>query len=121
MNTPWLIRPSQPCDRDFIEACFVRSLHTYGDRDRARLLAQKLAPLCHVACTPDAPDVALGFVCAYRNTLHIAFVKAAFRRMGIFKSLIGDTKLKYFSLHVAGAGEFLKAKKLRFNPLTLMV
>jgi hypothetical protein len=74
-----------------------------------------------VACTADAPDVALGFACAYRNTLHIAFIKAAFRRMGIFKSLVGDAKLKYFSLHVAGAGAFLKHKRLRFNPLTLMV
>ena len=121
MTTPWLIRPSQPCDRDFIEATFVRSLHTYGDRERARALAQKLAPHCMVACTADAPDVALGFTCAIGHTLHIAFVKAAFRRMGIFKSLVGDTKLKYFSLHVAGAGEFLKHKRLRFNPLTLMV
>jgi hypothetical protein len=119
--TPWLVRPSQPCDLDFIEAVFCRSLHAYGDRPAARALANKLAPQCLIASTHDDPTVALGLACYDADTIHLAFVKAAFRRMGIFKSLVSARKFKFYSLHVAGSGEFVRAKKLRFNPLRLMV
>jgi GNAT superfamily N-acetyltransferase len=74
----------------------------------------------NIACLPDEPDVILGYsvTSTDRKALHWVFVKSAFRRMGIAKSLVPTTVVTATHITKVGAS-VLKKKHLSFNPFHL--
>lgn len=75
-----------------------------------------LLPRCQikVAALADDPDVILGYVCFRGESLDWIFVKKAWRKMGIAKSLLpaGITNCT----HLTKVGRSLKPKEWTFDP-----
>ena len=68
-----------------------------------------------IACLQDEPDVVLGYSVALGNTLHWVFVKKAWRKLGISKSLVNPTITTVS--HLTKVGESIAKKKdWTFNP-----
>src|ERR1700686_3327393 len=104
------IRKGKDEDKNFILATFLRGLY-YGDSffsqvpkdifmDRYKRVANALVNDTNtdifVACLPEDPDVILGYSLISKDgkTLYWTFVKAAWRKNGIGKSLISQD-IKY--------------------------
>ena len=72
-----------------------------------------------IACLKDDPDVILGFVVYENARLHWVYVKQAWRKIGIAKSLVPDTITVVSHLTEVGKALMLK-KNLAFNPFFLI-
>ena len=69
-----------------------------------------------VACMEDEPDVILGYVVYLGDVLHWAFVKKAWRKLGIANKLLADVTINKVS-HLTKVGESIaKRKNLEFDP-----
>lgn len=132
------IRDATPSDKNFIMATFLRGLY-YGDswfKDISKdifmgnyhtilenLLAHPSATI-KVACLKDDPEVILGYA-IYRvanqlSVLDFVFVKSAWRRIGIAKSLVPNNV--WAVTHLTKTGRFIWKAKLpgaQFNPFLL--
>ena len=114
------IRPAEPSDRGFICSTWLRD---YGEHSAfARKIAQADYRLFHglvidrilsrahvaVACDVTDPSVLYGFIVWEPGVLQYAYVKRAFRRMGMFQALmrmaeLGD-EFKFSHLTYTGEG-----------------
>lgn len=75
-----------------------------------------------VACLKDEPDVILGYSVSHKvqlDTVHWVFVKSAWRKIGIAKSLVATDNI--LATHMTKIGlEILKAHpQMEFNPFKL--
>jgi GNAT superfamily N-acetyltransferase len=127
------IRPYKESDKKFILATFLRGLY-YGDfffneipknifMDNYKFVAEKLITsktnTVVIACLPDDEDVILAYSIMSSNfeTIHWIYVKAAWRKQGIGKS-ITPLYPTYVS-HLSKLGKELlktKYKETKFNP-----
>lgn len=127
------IRLGTKNDHNFVLATFLRGLY-YGNTffnkipkdifmNKYKLVAQALLASPDtkliVACLPDEPDVILGYNLTNKveDTIYFVFIKKAWRRRGIAKSLVPPNP-KYIS-HLTSLGEDLLSKfetKPQFNP-----
>lgn len=117
-------------DRNFIFSTWLRGLY-YGDswfsdipkgifmenyhRVVEALLDAKSTAV-KVACLKDTPDIILGYA-VYSNTspvVHYVFVKSAWRKVGLAKSLCPPAP---FSVtHLTKVGKIVKPVNCPFNP-----
>ena len=101
MSTPqWNIRSAIPRDIPFIYETWLKSYKhdsAIGRCTRSGIFFENYRKVVDkilqdsntdVACLPDDGDVILGYLVSEDNTLHYAFVKEAFRNIGISKSLL---------------------------------
>jgi hypothetical protein len=118
------IRPGRDSDKNFILATFLRGLY-YGESffsrmpkdlfmNKYKLVANALVNdknvLIKVACLPEDPDVVLGYsvLSADQQTVFWVFVKSAWRKRGIAKSLLPQEP-KYVA-HLTKLGDSLLCK-----------
>lgn len=71
----------------------------------------------NVACLPDEPDVILGYVVYTGPILHWIFVKKAFRKLGIGKTLLPDNINTI--THLTDVGRALKRPEWQYNPFKI--
>lgn len=131
----YLIRDYVVADKSFIMATFLRGLY-YGDSwfsqipkkifmDNYKLIAEALmaspAITVKVACLKEDPDVILGYSILSANfqTIHWVFVKSAWRRQGIAKSLLPQFPTAVTHLSAVGIKLLPKFKDAVFNPFKL--
>lgn len=124
-------RPHKETDLNFIFATLLKS-YRYSN-PQARVVEKKTyyengskewaACLHHggkivVACADDDEDLIIGFVVYSGNVLHYLYVKAAFRRAGIGKSLYDKTEmpLDYYTHWTIDAGKMGIDVTLTHNP-----
>ncbi len=126
-------RLAKDTDKNFVLATFLRGLY-YGESlfsempkdlfmNKYKHVVQALIndPNTEVvvACLPEDSDVILGYSIVSKNkeTLYWVFVKAAWRRKGVAKSLIAQNP-KYIA-HLTKLGSELRYKlpNAKFNPL----
>lgn len=129
------IRPGTQSDTNFILATFLRGLY-YGDswfslipkdifmanyKHIAKALLESPNTVVLVACLKDDPDVTLGYSLMSKDgtTLHWSYVKSAWRKKGIGRSLM-PLQYKYVS-HLSKLGKSLleKINNPQFNPFSL--
>lgn len=121
-------REYQPDDRNFIFSTWLRGLY-YGDSwfseipknifmQHYHAVIERLldAPgvTIKVACLSDTPDVILGYSVTRGNILDYVFVKSAWRKAGIGKSLVPPAP--YTVTHLTKVGKILKPVNCPFNP-----
>mgnify|MGYP006270041487 CR=1 FL=1 len=70
-----------------------------------------------IACLKEDPEVVIGYAVYTGDTLHWAFVKPQWRKMGIAKAIIPDTIKKV--THLTKVGKSLKPKAWEFNPFLI--
>lgn len=131
----YVVRQYRDSDKNFVLATFLRGLY-YGNEfynmilkqefmDNYKLIAEALlAPernMIHVAVLSDDSDVILGYsvVSHDHETLHWVFVKAAWRKQGIAKSLIPATINTYSHFTTVGLSLAKKFPNLIFNPFKI--
>lgn len=126
------IRSGNDNDKNFILATFLRGLY-YGESffskipkdifmNRYKLVAQALvndkSTVIKVACLPEDPDVILGYtmLSADQKTIYWVFVKTAWRKRGIAKTLV-PTNPDYVA-HLTKLGQSLlyKLPNVQLNP-----
>lgn len=102
-KTKWAIRPANKDDIPFIYATWLNSYYhdswarsvkktIYFDNYK-HVIDQLLQDSeVKVACLPENTNVILGFLVEQLNIVHYCFVKEAFRRMGVAKSLFDHEK-----------------------------
>lgn len=131
----YLIRDVKDEDKSFILATFLRGLY-YGDSwfslipkdifmDNYKLIAQAIVNnptnKIMVACLPDDKDVILGYSILGEDfqTIHFCYVKSAWRKNGIARSLCPQRPTRV--THLTGLGRELvkKFEKCIFNPFAL--
>lgn len=129
------IRDGVSDDTSFIMATFLRGLY-YGDSwfslipkdifmDNYKVIAEHLLHnpnvIVKVACLKEDSNVILGYSILSKDyqTVHWCFVKSAWRKKGIAKSLV-PSHPKYVS-HLSTLGKSLMPKLLNvvFNPFSL--
>lgn len=95
---PWLIREPFKDDISFIYATWLNSLYTdswmrsirksvYFDNYKKVLDRILLRAKITIACKPDDPTVIFGYLISEPGIVHYSFVKDAFRKLGVAKSL----------------------------------
>lgn len=128
----YTIRPAKDTDINFIMATWLRGLY-YGDswfssipkhifmsnyKKLAKNLIESKYIDVHVACLPDDLDTIIGYSVVTKNSEAVVwvFVKTAFRRLGVAKSLI-PKEPKYVT-HLTALGKTLMSKlpRTEFNP-----
>lgn len=132
INNTYLIRDYRPEDKAFIMSTWLRGLYygnqfyalmeknTFMDVYKQVLEALLQRSIVKVACLVEDQDVILGYIVLSNdvNTIHWVFIKQAFRKQGIAKSLTPKNARVYS--HFSDLGLSL-AKKLNyvFNPFSL--
>lgn len=127
------IRDLKPLDVHFVYATWLKGLYYGNDWFReipqdlyferyhpvVGAILKKPGVFVRVACLKDETDVILGYAVLERKTdtattLHWAFTKQAWRKIGIMKSLIpeGVTQVS----HLTKIGKALKPTHWQFNP-----
>lgn len=122
------IRGPKEEDKAFVMATWLRGLY-YGNpwfkeidknifMERyheilTKLLLRETTELA-IAVLKDDPDVILGYSVMDARTLHWVFVKEAWRKMGIAKSII--PKDIDATTHMTIIGKKLKPRHVKFNP-----
>lgn len=122
------IRGPKEEDKAFVMATWLRGLY-YGNpwfkeidknifMERyheilTKLLLRETTELA-IAVLKDDPDVILGYSVMDNRTLHWVFVKEAWRKMGIAKSII--PKDIDATTHMTIIGKKLKPRHVKFNP-----
>lgn len=108
MTSKITIRPMVPEDLSFVIATWLNS---FKDSDLCRRMTKgeyfkTYEPIVKdligqsetlIACLADDPDVILGYIVRYDETIHYCFVKDSWRKLGIFKMLLGNTTKGYFT------------------------
>jgi hypothetical protein len=127
------VRAYKPEDKSFIMATFLRGLY-YGDswfslmpkdvfmKNYTQVIeAMLLKNAVMVACLPDDEDVILGYsiISFDFTTIHWVFVKSAFRKQGITKSLLPQYPTQVTHLTDLGRQLLPKFKECIFNPFAL--
>lgn len=132
MSSLYDIRLAKEEDVNFILATWLRGLyygeswfssipknifmHNYKKIAQSTLVSPKVE--IKVACLKEDPDIILGYAILSKNTEAIVwvFVKTAFRRQGIGKSLVPKSP-KYVT-HLTALGKTLLTKlpETQFNP-----
>lgn len=122
------IRLAKENDRAFIMATWLRGLY-YGNpwfneikKDNFmdkyhEIISQLIAKPTvesHIAALEEDPDIILGYSITEAQTLHWIFVKEAWRRIGIAKSLIPENIDK--TTHLTVLGRKLKPQSMEFDP-----
>jgi hypothetical protein len=127
------IRPSRPEDKNFILATWLRGLY-YGDSWFSQIPKDAFMAHYHtfleallnrpgvqvmVCCLKDDDDVILGYSVLGLDSLHWVFVKSAWRKIGIGRSLV-PTNIKTVS-HLTQVGRSLlrKVPGVAFNPFNI--
>lgn len=131
----YTIRDMVPADANFIFATFLRGLY-YGDSWFSQIpkdifmanykhVAAALVPspktVVKIACLTEDPDVILGYsiMSADFQTVHWCFVKAAWRRQGIARSLLPSHPVYVTHLSALGKTLLSKFKDTTFNPFAI--
>ena len=129
------IRDGKANDLHLILATFLRGLY-YGDSwfslipknifmaNYKRVIEAILSnpnTAVKVACLPDDPDVILGYSIISKDgqTLHWVYVKSAWRKKGIGKSLTPETIMQVSHLSTLGKSLLSKLNSAIFNPFAL--
>lgn len=130
----YYIRDIEPGDIPFILATFLRGVY-YGHQHlklipkeifmaNYKVVAQKLlyAPSTYtkVACLKEDPTIILGYVITNGNMdqVHWIYVKSAWRRQGIGKTLLPPRAAN--ATHLSSVGAYLLDKyNITFNPFLL--
>lgn len=128
----YIVRAYRETDKNFVLATFLRGLYYGNDfynmmpkqtfMDNYKIMAEMLlAPernMIHVAVLKDDIDVILGYsvVSHDHETLHWVFVKAAWRKQGIAKSLTPATINTYSHFTTVGLTLTKKLNNPVFNP-----
>ena len=126
-ETKWSLRIARPEDRNFIAAswyenyfkggeCLVRARADYNDAVAPIIDQLIIAATAHVAFAPAYPDEILGYIVFHGTTLHFVYVRHAFRRWGIMKSLMQPFA---FSHHTFSTKLGKKLLKSQYNPFLL--
>lgn len=71
----------------------------------------------HVACLSEDPDIIVGYVVFTSNVLHYVYVKKAWRKLGVAKSLL--PKEVNVCTHLTKVGASLLPKGWVFNPFLI--
>lgn len=105
-ETPWRIRPASALDIPFIYSSWLKSFKhdsALGKSMRSSIYFEQYREVIDqiledsqtfVAHLPDEPNVIIGYIVfeSYASiptaTIHYAFVKESFRRIGVFTSLL---------------------------------
>lgn len=128
------MRDYKESDKNFILATFLRGLY-YGDSwfsqipkdvfmDNYKYIAEALInnpnTVVKIACLNEDPDVILGYSILGTNyqTIHWVYVKQAWRRKGIGKSLTPTNLAIATHLSELGRELLLKYPGAIFNPFT---
>lgn len=124
------IRDYTEADKAFVMATFLRGLY-YGDSwfsiipkqifmDNYKLIAEALLAknIIKIACLKEDKDVILGYSILSNdfNNIHFVYVKSAFRRQGIGKSLLPQFPLCVTHLTTLGKSLLPKFNNCIFNP-----
>lgn len=127
------IRDLKPEDVNFVLATFLRGLY-YGDSwfskipkqvfmDNYKNVALSLVnkSTIKVACLKDEPDVIIGYSILSNDfqTIHYVYVKAAWRKKGIARSILPQYPSTVTHLTDLGAQLITKFKDVIFNPFKL--
>lgn len=127
------VRDYKPEDKSFIMATFLRGLY-YGDswfslipKDvfmtnyKHIIEALMVKNTVKVACLCEDKDVILGYSILSNDfkTIHFCFVKSAWRKQGIARSLLPKYPQDVTHLTVLGKSLLLKFKNCIFNPFNI--
>lgn len=133
-NDLFLIRDYKPEDEVFIYATWLRGLY-YGDswftainkdtfmKEYKKIIYNILQNpniVIRVACLKDDADVILGYSVVNKSetVLHWCFVKTAWRKIGLAKSLVPST-VKDSTVATKLGMIILKKKNIEFNPFVI--
>lgn len=123
-------REARPGDTSFILATWLRGLR-YGNDwfelieaapyfDRYQTIIEALInhpdTKISVACLKDDEDVIIAYSVYSDKYLHWVFTKAAWRNIGVAKSLVPDTIKKVSHLTKIGRSILAKYPEIKFNP-----
>jgi GNAT superfamily N-acetyltransferase len=126
----YTIRDYVEADRNFILATFLRGLY-YGNEfynmipkqafmDNYKQVGEVLLSraVVKIACLTEDPDVILGYsiVSQDHKNIHWCFVKAAWRKQGIGKSLLPQSPENFTHFTSLGLSLIKKYNNLTFNP-----
>lgn len=129
----YAVRDYLPGDKNFIYASWLRGLY-YGEpffreipkdvfmENYHRVLEAILAKqeiTVKVACLKDDPEVILGYSVLSPGVCHWVFTKAAWRGIGIAKSLVPQGTDTVSHITKVGLGILRKHSHLRFNPFVV--
>lgn len=126
------VRDYKESDKNFILATFLKGLY-YGDswfsqipknifmdnyKNVARLLVSNPKVIIKVACLKEDPDVILGYsiLSTDFNTVYWVFVKSAWRKQGIARSLLPLYPTTVAHLTSLGKTLMSKFPGAHFNP-----
>ena len=129
-----LIRPYNADDRNFILATFLRGLYYggffYSEMEKSTFMknyhpiAEKLITISKitVACDKTAPDVIYSYIMINpsETAVHFTFTKAAWRKIGLAKSLVPLSIETVSHLTKQGLSILRKYPTLKFDPFTLV-
>lgn len=136
-NAPkWVIRRAEPADIPFIYSSWLKSYRTGSGLGLASgkhayfitynlvidHILEKPDAIVWVAAKEDEPNVIWGYLVAEPTVLHYVFVKGAFRRFGVAKSLYEIAfQERPFVTHMTALGrEVLRMHPgFKFNPTLL--
>lgn len=81
-------------------------------------LLEKPSVEIRISCLKEDPSTILGYAIIERdrNAIHWIFVKEAWRRFGIAKSLIPEDQKWVMATHLTKLGKRLKPREMIFNP-----
>lgn len=142
MSLPIVCRPATEADLPFFFSSTLQS-HYYSSSTNRHILPSVYYPqhktvleqllrrpqiMLVIAALADSPEVIVGYALAEGSgTLHYVYVKKAFRRFGMAKSLMEALRVDFNDLDVthwtADASEIWRTKRwpnVRFNPYLLM-
>lgn len=124
------IRKAVPTDLDFITASWLNSHHETQKRDlkkdiyytnHNRMIKERMPFMkCLVACNPEDENQIYGYLVFNNpNTLHFAYTKSYFRKLGVFKNLLSEAgiQIPVTVTHKAPSYKALEGKySFIFNP-----
>jgi hypothetical protein len=125
--TKWHLRVARPEDLNFVAAswyenyfkggeCLVKARADYTDTVAPIINNLISEATVHVAFAPAYPDEILGYIVFQGPTLHFVYVRHAFRRWGVMKSL---THPFTFTHHTFLTRTGKKILKSQYNPFLL--
>lgn len=124
------IRPAAPDDEAFVMSAWLRCHRDFGDWPRLlhpeKYYAQHKATIMRllarsttmVACNPDRPSQALGFVCYDGTATHWVYVKDVWRRIGIGRELFSGAPYRC-SHWTSVAADWLRKGDCYYDPFAL--
>lgn len=135
-SKPWTIRPAVESDIPFIYSTWLRSYRldsaigstckksVFFNGYNAILDAILSNPnaVCSVAVSPENSNVIYGYAVYESNAIHYCFVKEAFRRWGIAKSLLQAQAphLRYYTHRTFSLVPLMsKIDRLDYNPFLI--